>query len=441
MFELWRDPPFPVLRLFKYIAAPPAVAGFAVLLPLLWAVPRRRFPAAALAASLLFVAATAGPTLAAIIVAFAFVLWGALALAHRAPAIALLAAFEIFSLFVFHLPWRLLPAYGDPRLARLYPGLFTDRELFFYLGLAYTALRALHLCHRAASEPRPPFSRLLLYLVWAPTFRIGPFVPFDELDREIRRAGGIPPGGAILAGLAEAALGGAVFEAVIQGIDRFFFRRLGPDDGSYWYYWFFDRPPESRLVVLAGIVLVALRYYLLLKAYSHVARGLSRAAGVPLPASMRWPLLSRDLASFWRRYNVTISRFAEDHVLKPVAASSRPAVAVAAAFLFMGLWHRPAWHTAAWAAAQIAGIAIWWQWRALKRRSDGLRRAIGFLPRAVREAAAVVATLAFVAATVPLLLDLHHGGARVYGRLLRREGGRASSRMIAAAISEDRRSP
>jgi hypothetical protein len=33
----------------------------------------------------------------------------------------------------------------------------------------------------------------------------------------------------VLGGLAEAAFGGAVFEAVIQGIDRFFFRRLGPD--------------------------------------------------------------------------------------------------------------------------------------------------------------------------------------------------------------------
>jgi D-alanyl-lipoteichoic acid acyltransferase DltB (MBOAT superfamily) len=156
---------------------------------------------------------------------------------------------------------------------------------------------------------------------------------------------------------------------------------------------------------------------------------------------MRWPLLSRDLASFWRRYNVTISRFAEDHVLKPVAASARPAVAVAAAFLFMGLWHRPAWHTAAWAAAQIAGIAVWWEWRALKRRSVGLRRAIGAVPRVAREGAAIAVTLAFVAATVPLLLDLRHGGARVYGRLFSGEGKRGSSRMIAVPNSEDRRSP
>jgi lipid-A-disaccharide synthase len=194
----------------------------------------------------------------------------------------------------------------------------------------------------------------------------------------------------VLGGLAEAAFGGAVFEAVIQGIDRFFFRRLGPDDGSYWYYWFFDRPPESRLLVLGGVVLVALRYYLLLKAYSHVARGLSRAAGVPLPASMRWPLLSRDLASFWRRYNVTISRFAEDHVLKPVAASTRPAVAVAAAFLFMGLWHRPAWHTAAWAAAQMRGSRS----DGSGARSSGGRTgsaARRVPPRTAREAAAVVA--------------------------------------------------
>jgi hypothetical protein len=115
-------------------------------------------------------------------------------------------------------------------------------------------------------------------------------------------------------------------------------------------------------------------------------------------------------------------------------------MAVAAAFLFMGLWHRPALHTAAWAACQIVGIAVWWNWRALKRRSRGLRRTIGFFPRALREGAAVLATLAFVAATVPLLLDLHHGGAHVYLRLAGR-GAPVSSRMIARASSEDRRSP
>jgi D-alanyl-lipoteichoic acid acyltransferase DltB (MBOAT superfamily) len=147
---------------------------------------------------------------------------------------------------------------------------------------------------------------------------------------------------------------------------------------------------------------------------------------------MRWPLLSTDLASFWRRYNVTVSRFTEDHVFKPVAAKARPAVAVAAAFLFMGLWHRPAWHTVAWGAAQAAGIALWWEWRAVKRRSGALRRSLGRIPRAARAAVAIALTLAFVAATVPLLLDLHHGGVRVYRRLLGEEEPAVDSFMIPA---------
>ncbi|HWC64931.1 MAG TPA: MBOAT family O-acyltransferase, partial [Thermoanaerobaculia bacterium] len=421
MFELWPDPPFRAFRLFKYVAGPPAVALFIVLVPLLWAVPRRRFRAAAIAASLVLLAFSSGITFMAIFVVAALAIWRLSDRVRRAPALAVLAGFELVSAAAFHLPWRLLPVYRDPRLPSVYPGLLTDRELFFYLGLAFTGLRALHLSLRRAGE-RPPFPRILLYLAWGPTFRIGPFVPFDEFDRDADRAGGMPPRREVLAGLAEAVFGGIVFEGVIAGIDRAFFRRLGPDDGSYWYYWFFDRPPQSALLTLVGVVLVALRYYLLLKAYCHVARGASRMAGIPLPRSMRWPLLSTDLASFWRRYNVTVSRFTEDHVLKPVAAETRPAVAVAAAFLFMGLWHRPAWHTVAWGAAQVAGIALWWEWRGVKRRSAALRRSLGRIPPGARAAVAIGLTLAFVAATVPLLLDLHHGGTRVYRRLLGNEG-------------------
>lgn len=433
VFELWRDPPFWAFRLVKYVAAPPAVALFVLACPIFWIAPRRRFRAAALAASLAWLAFSAGPTFTACLALLALGIHAASAAVRRALPLPVLAGFAIVSAAAYHLPWRLLPAYRDSRLPALYPGLLTDRELFFYLGLAFTALRALHLLLRPGSD-RPAFARVLLYLTWAPTYRIGPFLSFDAFDAEADRAGGAPPRREIARGLAEAVFGGLVFEGVILGIDRWFFRRLGPDDGSYWYYWFFDRPPASVLLTALGVVLVALRYYLLLKAYAHVACGVSRMAGIALPASMRWPLLATDLAAFWRRYNVTISRFTEDHVLRPVAqASRRPALAVAAAFVFMGIWHRPALHTVAWAAAQIAGIGAWWWWRAFQRRSDRVRRALARVPSAVSGAAAIALTLAFVAATVPLLLDLHHGGVRVYRRLLGLPPVSSTSRMIAAA--------
>ena len=446
MLELWRHSPFWAFRLSKYFAGPPAVALFVLVAPILWIVPRRAFRGAALAASVALLAFSAGPSFVVIFLFSAVGIWLALDTIRRLPALAILAGFELASFAVFRLPWRLLPAYRDPRFATTYPGLLTDRELFFYLGLAYTALRALHLFLRPAEGGKPAWTRVLLYLVYAPTYRIGPFVAFDEFDRDADRAGGMPPRREVALGFAEAVLGGAVFEGVILGIDRFFFRRFAPDDGSYWYYGFFDRPPANRGIALLGMALVALRYYLLLKAYGHVARGVSRIAGIPLPPSMRWPLLAADLASFWRRYNVTISRFTEDHVLRPVAAKSgRPWLAVGAAFLFMGLWHRPAWHTAAWGFSQIAGLGIWWQWRSVKRRSAAVRRAIDLFPRPARAAGAIALTLAFVAATVPLLLDLHHGGSRLYATvLLGRPGprvGAAGSRMIAISESEDRRFP
>ena len=256
---------------------------------------------------------------------------------------------------------------GDPRFAQVFPGLLSDRELIFYSGLAFTNLRYLHLVlyTRRGDRLRPlTISRYLLYLLYAPTYRMGPFVVYDRFSDEVDSARARRSWHEVRRGLGEVLVGVLIFEAVVKTVDAWFFKRFAPDDGSYWYSGFFEQPPDSWWLTLLGVYLTALRCYLLVKAYSHVARGLSRTVGIDLPRNMDWPILSANVLEFWRRYHVTVSGYARRHVLAPVGESAGSAgVAVLATFLFMAFWHQPALHSLVWALLQVVAIGIVIMWR------------------------------------------------------------------------------
>ena len=95
------------------------------------------------------------------------------------------------------------------------------------------------------------------------------------------------------------------------------------------------------------------------------------------------------------------------------------ALAVLGAFTFMSLWHRPALHTLVFAFLQVAGIGIWSGWRLLRSRWPPLRTLYSAVPQEARQVTAILLTLNFVVWTVPILLDIHHGGALLIGRLWR----------------------
>jgi D-alanyl-lipoteichoic acid acyltransferase DltB (MBOAT superfamily) len=420
MLEIWRNPPPEALRLAKYVMGPPGAILFLAAIPILWLLPRRAFRPALLAASILLLVVCWGPTFAALLLLLLAAAYPLIRL-PRFPAAASFLLIETGYFALFFLPLARLPAYSSPELHRIYPGLFTDRELVFYLGLAFTNLRLFHLALRAREGGEPmSVPRYLLYLLYAPTYRLGPFLGFDDFDRQVERRQARVLREDLLRGLAELLFGVVLFEAIVKMIDAPFFKLFAPDDGSYWYLTFFDRPPDSRLATVVGIYLISIRYYLFIKAYSHVARGMSRMIGIRLPRNMNWPLVSDNLASFWRRYHVTLSEFAQSHILRPLEEKTgRAALAVLGAFVFMSLWHRPALHTLLFAFLQVAGIAVWYGWRILRSRWPPLRALYLAVPQEARQVTGIVLTLNFVVWTVPVLLDIHHGGAVLIGSLWR----------------------
>jgi alginate O-acetyltransferase complex protein AlgI len=421
MFEIWPGAPDEIFRLAKYLLGPAGVALFVVFAPVLLAVPASFFRPLLLAVSIGLLAFSWGPS-------FSLLLIGSLALGYPlvryrplSGVVGFLLVEALYvSLFLWPLEW--LPVLRDARFAEVYPGLLTDRELVFYTGLAFTNLRYLHLAlgRSRGQDEELSFGRYLLYLLYAPTYRLGPFTPYGHFEQEVRTARSRQRWTDIRQGLGEVLLGALIFEVVIKALDAWYFKPIASvDDGSYWYQAFFDAPPQSAWLTLLGIYLLALRYYLLIKAYSHVAAGASRIVGIRLPANMRWPLLSRNLIEFWRRYHVSVSQFVMQHVLDPVGRTAgRPALAVVAAFLFMAMWHRPAVHTTVWALLQVAGVAVVFWWRRQAVCSPAVAWFRRSVPAAVRRVGATVMTLGFVAHTVPILLDVRHGALKLIERLL-----------------------
>ncbi len=414
MFEVWTDPPLSILKLAKYLLGPTGVILFVLAVPILWIVPQRMFRRTLLVTSTALLMFSWGPTFTVLLLTLLVAAYPLVAGGRRVPGWACFGLVAVAHAALFYLPLAHLPVVSDRRLAAMYPGLLTDRELVFYSGLAFTTLRYLHLVFYARRDGpwrAVTLSRYLLYLLYAPTYRLGPYLPYDSFDAEVATAHERRSSTAVFRGFTEVLLGVLVFEIVIQWIDRGYFKQVAVDDGSFWHYGFFESPPHQVWLTLLGIYLLALRYYLLIKAYSHVAIGISCMLGIRLPPNMKWPILSANLVEFWRRYHVTVSQYAQRHVLTPVAERvGHPAAAVLAAFVFIGLWHRPAWHTLLWALLQVLGIGMLLAWRRATAPMPVIRRVLPFW---VRRSLSTVLTLWFVAHTVPILLDMRYGGMRL----------------------------
>ena len=98
-----------------------------------------------------------------------------------------------------------------------------------------------------------------------------------------------------------------------------------------------------------GIILSALRMYLLFSAYGDVAVGLSLATGMPVEESFRYPLCSVSVTGFVRKWFISIGDFFRTNVEQPIAdrSGSKLLGTVVCCVLF-GLWFGDSWSFALW---------------------------------------------------------------------------------------------
>lgn len=103
-------------------------------------------------------------------------------------------------------------------------------------------------------------------------------------------------------------------------------------------------------------------YYFDFSGYIDMARGLGCFFGIELPVNFDSPYKAKDFSDFWRRWNMTISRFFNETIFSNIFGFGdgifKLILATMATFLVSGLWHGAAWHYIFWGLANGVLVCI-----------------------------------------------------------------------------------
>ncbi len=121
-----------------------------------------------------------------------------------------------------------------------------------------------------------------------------------------------------------------------------------------------DVTQASLLTAWCGVLAYTFAYYFDFSGYIDMARGIGHLFGITLPINFDSPYQARDPADFWRRWNMTISRFFSETVFNNLFHFGDRLVkllfATFATFLVSGLWHGADWHYLVWGA--VNGLLV-----------------------------------------------------------------------------------
>ena len=129
----------------------------------------------------------------------------------------------------------------------------------------------------------------------------------------------------------------------------------------------FNQPGEpSLLLAWSGVLAYAFQLYFDFSGYSDMAIGLSRLFGVKLPLNFNSPYKADNIAEFWRRWHMTLSRFLRDYLYIALGGSRRgPAMRYRNLMLTMllgGLWHGAGWTFVSWGGLHGLYLVVQQAW-------------------------------------------------------------------------------
>ncbi|MBC7940586.1 MAG: MBOAT family protein, partial [Chitinophagaceae bacterium] len=115
-----------------------------------------------------------------------------------------------------------------------------------------------------------------------------------------------------------------------------------------------------------------LQLYFDFSGYCDMAIGLAMMIGVRLPLNFHSPYKARNIADFWRRWHMTLSRFLRDYLYIPLGGNRRGRfrrhVNLALTMLLGGAWHGAGWTFLLWGALHGAYMVAHGLWHAALKR-------------------------------------------------------------------------
>lgn len=312
-----------------------------------------------LAASLLFYAWGAAPTLPLLIGLIA-VNWAAgLAVARegrrwRQAIFVACIALDIGCLVFFKYTTFLISNFITPLT-----GLPPPPAAVLPLGISFFTFHLLSYLidiDRGAAAPQRRLTDFALYIAFFPQLIAGPIIRYHDVaaqltGRRVTRARFAAGVERFVLGLGKKVL---LADPLGTVADRVF--ALSNDELSASVAWL-------------GVVAYALQLYYDFSGYSDMAIGLGRMFGFEFLENFNYPFVSRSISEFWRRWHISLSNWFRDYLYLPLALHAARAHArrrapgpindrpqLALVFLLCGLWHGAAWTFVVWGG--IHGVCL-----------------------------------------------------------------------------------
>lgn len=108
----------------------------------------------------------------------------------------------------------------------------------------------------------------------------------------------------------------------------------------------------SSIAIWVGAIVYTIQIYADFSGYSDIAIGCGKLFGIRLMRNFAYPYFATNIADFWRRWHMTLTRWFTDYLYIPLGGSrctkSRRVFNTLVVFLTSGLWHGAAWNFVAW---------------------------------------------------------------------------------------------
>jgi|ERR1035441_4535730 D-alanyl-lipoteichoic acid acyltransferase DltB (MBOAT superfamily) len=128
-----------------------------------------------------------------------------------------------------------------------------------------------------------------------------------------------------------------------------------------------------------GVLAYTMHIYFDFSGYTDMAIGLARLFGIRLPLNFNSPYKAVNIADFWRRWHMTLSRFLRDYLYIPLGGNrkgpARRHVNLMLTMLLGGLWHGAGWTFVIWGALHGFYLSLFHGWHTWRQRTGRLRPA------------------------------------------------------------------
>ena len=240
-------------------------------------------------------------------------------------------------------------------------------RLIMPLGISYFVFRLLQYvfdCLRGVIAENS-LLRLAAFVLFIPTFPAGPLETYQgfygkrspAFERQL-----------FYFGLRRIAIGYFKKVFVVDFAFLVLFASLTDVIGKPHFAWQ-HLPP---LWPLAYVVIVFVRAYFDLSAYTDLAIGFSALFGFRIMENFHYPFLQKNLSDFWHGWHISLSTRCRNNVYFPVFGLTRkPWLGLYASMLAMGLWHYVDLNWTLWGLYHGSGLVVlarWERWKKARRK-------------------------------------------------------------------------